>query len=249
MTTIKNLILTIAILVFLSCSSTRESEKKLYPIKVFTTLADTSGIPVEIEFVSGPAHNYPLMAIWAEGMDSSFIRTIYVAESIGKGTFDRAQAQAGKWNPGEARRPAALPYWGHKRGIQADDGLYLPTPEDPVPDAVTGATPTGDFILKTRLPQTNGKKMRVLLEINQSWDWNEFWTNNKFPGDKEYMTSSQPAVIYETIVDPGERKNVYTMKPIGHSHHSGADGRLYKNTATLTTALEIIQSIKIRFAD
>ncbi|MEZ5194928.1 MAG: hypothetical protein R2764_00585 [Bacteroidales bacterium] len=29
-------------------------------------------------------------------------------------------------------RPTSLPYWSHKQGIVADDGLYMPTPENPV---------------------------------------------------------------------------------------------------------------------
>ncbi len=249
MNTLKYVLILATVLIIAACSSTKEADKKLFPIKVFSTLSDSSGIPAEIHFTSGPAHNYPLMAIWVEDTDSNYIQTLYVSESIGKGTFDRAKAQSGKWQPGEARRPAALPYWGHRRGIQADDGLYLPTPEEPVPDAITGATPTGDFILKTKLPESSEKSIRILFEINQSWDWNEYWTNNKYPEDNDYKTSSQPALVYETVINLEDREKEYTLKPIGHSHQSGKNGKLYSNISTLTTALEITGSIKVRFTD
>ena len=41
-----------------------------------------------------------------------------------------------------------LPYWSHKRGVIASDGLYMPEPENPVPDAYSGATPVKGFVLK-----------------------------------------------------------------------------------------------------
>ena len=48
---------------------------------------------------------------------------------------------------GTKRAPQTLPYWAHKRGIKATDGLYMPDHQNPVPDAYTGATPVTGFIL------------------------------------------------------------------------------------------------------
>ena len=85
------------------------------------------------------------MAIWVEDTSGKYIQDLYVAESIAKGVFRHGIGSEGKWKPGEIRRPAALPYWGHKRGIKADDGLYIPSAKNPLPDAYTGATPTESF--------------------------------------------------------------------------------------------------------
>lgn len=30
---------------------------------------------------------------------------------------------------------------------------------------------------------------QVFLEVNQTWDWNEYWTNNKYPDDFDYTTA------------------------------------------------------------
>ncbi len=39
---------------------------------------------------------------------------------------------------------------------------------------------------------------------------------------------------------------MYYLNPVGHSHYSGADGKLYSNLKTFTTALEIFESITLK---
>ena len=207
------------------------------------------GAELEIEMIRGAGHNHPLMAIWVEDESGNFIQTLYVAESIGKGIFQHGDASRGFWMPGEIRRPAALPYWSHRRGITAEDGLYLPTPSEPVPDAYTGPTPGESFILHTRLDQASLKKFRLLFEINQTWDWNEYWTNNKFPDDEEYKTSCQPALVYAVMIDLEKSEEDYVMELIGRSHHSGASGELFDDLHTMTTALHIAEQIKVRVVE
>jgi hypothetical protein len=204
------------------------------------------GPALEIEMVKGEGHNHPLMAIWVETPDGQFVQTLYVAESIGKGVFQHGDASRGFWQPGEIQRPAALPYWSHKRGIKNANGLYLPTPANPVPDAYTGPTPPRSFILTTRLDEPGLTRINLLFEINQTWDWNEYWTNNKFPGDEEYKTSCQPALVYSVSIDLEHPEDLYSMKIIGRSHYSGADGKLYSDLETMTTALHIASEIRVR---
>ncbi len=198
-----------------------------------------------LHFEKGDEHNHPLMAVWIEDVDSNYIETLYVAKSIATSIFTYGEQEGGKWQPGLVRRPAALPYWSHKRGIKASDGLYLPSPEEPVADAITGPTPKSDFVLISKTTEGLPEKFRVLFEINQSWDWNEYWSNTKFPEDNEYKTSSQPSIIYETVVDLNDGKEEYYMQAIGHGHYAGKDGKLYKDLSTLTTAKEISGSIVV----
>ena len=213
--------------------------------EIIRTNIDGKGTTITVNFKKGEAHNHPLMAIWLEDTAGKYIETLYVAESIGKGVFRRGEKSGGQWVAGPIRRPAALPYWGHKRGVVAPDGYYLPTPEDPVPDAVTGPTPKGDFTLVGKSTTALPAEFRILLEINQSWDWNEYWTNNKYPDDVNYKTSSQPALVYEAVVPAGTAQKELAMSPIGHSHYSGLDGSLDKDLSTITTALSIVESIKV----
>ncbi|MCF8227817.1 MAG: DUF2271 domain-containing protein [Bacteroidales bacterium] len=210
------------------------------------TNVGAEGIEVMLEFREEDEHNYPLMAIWIEDMDSNFMETLYVAQSIGTSVFRHGDASSGKWQPGTIRRPAALPYWSHQRGVKAKDGLYLPAPEEPVADAITGPTPPSDFVLISKSSNKLPDRFRILFEINQSWDWNEYWTNTKYPDDTEYKSSSQPSIIYEAVIDRNSQKQEYFMNPIGHGHYSGKDGKLYTDLSTLTTAKQIVERIVVK---
>ena len=217
--------------------------------QVLETNVQGEGVSLEIEFRKGSSHYFPLMAIWIEDTLGNYIQTLYVARSIAKGIFGHGDASAGKWMPGEIRRPAALPYWGHQRGIRAEDGLYLPSPASPVPDAYTGATPPGSFILLTKTDAIPAGPFFVYFEINQSWDWNRYWTNNRYPGDMEYHSSAQPALVYRTMVDIVNTLDESYMEPAGRSHHSGATGDLFDDLHTLTTALNIAEEIIVRIGE
>ncbi len=207
------------------------------------------GVALEIEMTRGEGHNHPLMAIWVESESGEFLQTLYVAESIGKGIFKHGDASKGFWMPGEIRRPAALPVWSHRQGIKAEDGLYLPTPENPIPDAYTGPTPDKSFILNTKLDNASIRQFRVFFEMNQTWDWNEYWTNDKFPENAEYKTSCQPALVYAVSIDLDNARQEYVMEIIGRSHHAGDNGELFDDLQTMTTALHIAEEIRIRMVE
>jgi hypothetical protein len=203
------------------------------------------GLGLSVVFKKGPEHNHPLMAIWMEDPDGNYIQTLYVAKSIATGIFNYGDKSSGKWQPGEMLRPAALPYWSHKRNVMNDKGNYMPGKGFEVADAYSGATPKADFRLLTRTDSVITSKFRILCEINQSWDWNDHWTNTMYPDDIEYKSSSQPAVVYAAEVDPFMEGTVVKLLPIGRSHQSGSDGKLYYDLETLTTALKIISEISV----
>ncbi len=223
-----------------------ESQNEQDSKKIFQTLTEYSGHKIVIQFTKGESHNHPLMAFWLEDTSGRYIQSLYVAKSIAKGYFRYGDASTGRWKPGPLRRPAALPYWGHKRGIKANDGYYIPAKDSPMPDAVTGPTPKADFILKTNSKHKKPEVFNVMMEINQSWNWNHYWHNNKFPDDEHYKTSSQPALVYKATININNLLPEYIMKPIGHSHWSGKNGNLYDDLSTITTALDIVDEVKIK---
>jgi hypothetical protein len=249
----KSKILSITLLLALSallliagyrCSGTKKATEN-EPVEIINTNINGTGLKIEVDFFKGESHNHPLMAIWIEDKDGHYIETLYIAESIGKGIFRHGVKSQGEWEAGPVRRPAALPYWGHQRGIAAEDGYYIPTPENPMPDAVTGPTPPGNFTLLSKTTTTTPTIFRMLFEINQSWDWNDYWTNSKYPDDINYKTSSQPALVYEAVIDMNSVQKEFIMVPVGHSHYSGLDGSLDPDLGTLTTALGIVESIRV----
>ena len=206
---------------------------------------ENTGTRLEISFEKGEAYNHPLFAIWLADANGKYIQTLYVSQSIGKGVFLRGNRKNGQWMPGEIQRPAALPYWAHQRSVLNENGGVLPTPKSPVVDAYTGATPKNSFVLEVKTEQILSGSYKVMFEINQSWDWNEYWFNAKYPDDKEYKTSSQPALVYCADIESGNFQTVY-FQPVGRSHCSGKDGHLYEDLNTLTTALKIANKIWVR---
>ncbi|MEI8085798.1 MAG: hypothetical protein WCG93_06245 [Paludibacter sp.] len=204
-----------------------------------------NGSTISIRFEKGKEHNHPLFAIWLADQNGKYIQTLYVSESVGHGIFVRANRSSGKWMGGEIQRPATVPYWAHQRGIKNEYGTYLPTPKQPVVDAYTGATPSSSFILKAKTEKPLSGKYKVMLEVNQSWDWNEYWSNDLYPDDKEYRTSSQPALVYAVDIDTNNTSSNNIMTPIGHSHYAGADGSLSTDLSTITTALKIAKKITV----
>jgi hypothetical protein len=227
-----------------ACKSGKVQEQ---PLKSeLTTNASGKGPVVYLDFKKGPAHNHPSFVLWAEDMDGKFIQTLFISKAVGTGVYEHGDPSSGHWEAGEIRRPAALPYWSHRRGIQALDGLYIPSAENPVPDAYTGATPPGDFGIHARFDRQPPSRFRLYFEINQTWDWNEYWTNNLYPDDDQYKTSCQPALVYMCEVDLDHPQAEYTMKVIGHSHYSGKTGELFTDLGTITTALQIVGSLTVK---
>jgi len=208
--------------------------------------ASGTGPALYLDFKKGPAHNHPSFVLWAEDMEGNFIQTLFISKAVGTSIYEHGDPSSGHWEPGAIRRPASLPYWSHRRGIQAPDGLYVPSLENPVADAYTGATPPGNFGVHTRFDKDPPAKFRIYFEINQTWDWNEFWTNNKYPDDAEYKTSCQPAVVYMAAVNLDEGSSTYTLEAIGHSHYAGKTGELFTDLSTLTTALEIVDNLTVK---
>ena len=242
-----NILFIPAIVFVLFLGGCKSKEIQVLPPDIYNYNSNAEGPAIRIEFIKGASHNHPLMAIWIEDMQGNYVQTIYVAESIGKGIFQHGDASTGKWMPGEIPRPAALPVWSHRRGIQSEDGLYLPTPQNPVPDAYTGPTPPQSFVIESKLERNDLRQFLVFFEINQTWDWNEYWTNNKYPDNDEYKTSCQPALVYKAIVNLDDEQKEYRMRVVGHSHYAGEDGEIYEDLSTFTTALKIAEEIKIVF--
>ncbi len=204
-----------------------------------------NGPILEIGFQKGKSFNHPTFAVWLEDSTGRFLQTLFVTRAFGLGLYDYGDKTEGQWKPGYVSRPASLPLWSHRAGAALGIGRYVPDISRPVPDAYSGATPKGSFSLEARSDQPLHGRVKLFLEINQTWDWNEYWTNNKYPEDREYKTSCQPAVVYSAWIDPGQPGTGTALEPVGRSSHSGSDGTLYTDLHTLTTALHIAEKITV----
>jgi hypothetical protein len=179
------------------------SEKK----DIINTNQNGKGPEISLELIKGESFYYPLIAVWIENEAGKYIQSLYVPHAVATGVFKFGKQEKGKWVPAMKRAPQTLPYWAHKRGIIASDGLYMPEQGNELADIYSGATPVQGFILNTRADMELPPVYRILVEINQNWDWNEYWTNDIYPDDENYKMSCQPSLIYAALIDKISKKN------------------------------------------
>ncbi len=243
------LVMIIALSGMSSCKSGGEGKSSKVRKQDSTFLLSSNingtGRSIEIEMIKGKSYNHPTFSIWIEDSSGKYIQTLFITQAIGQGIFNYGDKSGGKWKPGEVRRPAALPYWSNKRGIKNEYGTYEPTPKNRVPDAYSGATPAGSFKLNSRTDNVLKGRVKLMFEVNQPWDWNEYWTNALYPEDAEYKTSCQPAVVYSALIDLDQTGEKVVLQPVGHSHYSGKTGDLYPDLSTITTALHIAKEVAV----
>lgn len=183
--------------------------------------------------------NAPQIAVWVEDTEGNYLSTVYATHKIATEDW---QSNGGN------RRASALPAWCYARGVQYDDGLYLPTKDEPLTDGVSGATPKDSFDVKMR-PEGNLRQFVVKIEINHSTDWNEAYPKDAAEGDAGYSGgeggSGQPALVYAATVDLASSTSEYVATLIGHSSPDGTSGEIFPDTSTVTSALEIVNRITI----
>lgn len=223
---------------------------------LFTRTTET-GIPISIDLRAGEYYesapqplffglsyrSTPQVAIWLENMKGNYLQTLYVTSKIASSDFRLASFS----NTEKQRRPEALPYWSHKRGIMATDGLMVPLNQLGDLDGVTAATPSGHYDVSS-IATTDNKQFRVLMEINRSYDFNDYYSQNRFPDDPVYSgtgSSGQPSIIYSATVNVDRHKRFYILETIGHGHHSGRDGKLYTDMTGIDTALQLIERVVV----
>ena len=121
--------------------------------------------------------------------------------------------------------------------------LYVPLNGSPYLGVVSGATPTGNFIIKSKSDIKKNSNYTVVVDLNQSFDWNEYYTE-----DKIYSGSGkigQPSLIYSAEIN-SENNQIskhQMIDLIGHGHYSGKDGKLYTDIINITTAKNIADRI------
>lgn len=203
----------------------------------------------------------PQMAFWLEDTAGNFVATIYVTH---RAATDDWRTSLGE-DKSKIRRPSALPIWRHKHqagGIQpastctdchakrrAEDKS---THGNEALDAITGATPPAGFTREWTLPVGFKPGVYVLkAEINQSRDFTDVYHADLPESDPNYgggkSGSGQPSLIWQGTIGLGGGAALSTLKLVGHGHPAGANGRTFTDLSTLTTALDIVESIKVSY--
>jgi hypothetical protein len=187
-----------------------------------------------------PSHGWeitPQIAVWLEDEDGRYLETLYVTHDEAGDAYDDGDGTS-------SPRPAALPVWRHRVSERA-------ARHAPMPDVVTSATPTDNTYLETRL-HTPRRHLAVLLELNSSFDYNDYYSRDRFPDDAGYTDGgnpAQPSIVYRADIDAQSGPRFTVMAPIGHGHPGGADGQIDPDLSHLTTALRILDRVVVEVGE
>jgi len=160
----------------------------------------------------------PQMAAWIEDEAGNYVSTITVTS--------RNAQKNWKSSPKEGR-PEALPIWNHRYHSQNDI------------DTVSTATPKGS--VKTEIDSSvliDGNIYNTYLEINHSFDYNGFWTEDNSG------VNGQPSLLYHAQFITGELFQM-SLTPIGHGSVDGSNGNITSGLESFTSALSIIKNAYI----
>ncbi|WP_394204707.1 DUF4405 domain-containing protein [Shewanella waksmanii] len=229
---------------------------------------------LSVEFTAGAAFQWPQYAIWLETMDGKLVQPIYVTQKLADNRFDnrvakRDQSVVFTHNPFEQQgyqleddfdlvvepesrssrfRTESLPVFLHKLA-QYHGGQYIPENDTKlVADAYSGATMDSHFIYRSALNQPLSGQYRLRMELNQSFDFNEYYSSDRFPDDEIYSGSgfsAQPSIVYEAIIDLDSKDEFVSMKRVGRGHHSGRDGQIYTDLQGMTSALHLVDRVLV----
>lgn len=236
----RKLLIIVPIIIFIFACKTTEQKYK-YDNYTAVLLRDKNEALTMI-FTKGKAFNHPTLVIWAEDLEGNYLKTLYITKSYASGIFNYKMIGDSIWqkDAGPSNQPAALPYWSHKKS-QNRNAPIVPSADHPFVDAYTSATPKRDFNFQTK--NLDLDQYRLLVEVNQTWDWNSYWTNNKYPDSRAYRHSAQPSIVYADTIN--NKDSEFILKPIGHGDPTGKTGELYLDLSTLSTAKDIFFSIEV----
>ncbi len=125
----------------------------------------------------------PQFAIWIEEAAGEEIRTVWVSEKTGAGTWG-----------GKTARPVSLPYWV-SRWNKETGGSGDPTPDNSAADAVTGATPKQVLTCLIEVPARS--KWNYFVEVNVSGDFNDSFAAESKDGKRDRNGNGQPSIVYK----------------------------------------------------
>jgi hypothetical protein len=214
--------------------------------------ADASSPKLRLFFKAGPEYHSapqdlflgitytstPQIVVWIETLEGRYIDTLYITGKTSDSSYRSKDLKIDV-----VRRPEALPYWSHKRGIKSADGLYTPDQQSADLDGISAATPKVDYQVTLSAPPMG--RYKLMMEVNRTYDFNEYYSKTRFPDDEIYSgigSSGQPSLIYEAIID-SQKSGLHLLNLVGHGHHSGKDGSLSTDLDNITTAKQILEFI------
>ncbi len=172
----------------------------------------------------------PQFALWLEDETEGTIRTIWVTSKTGTGSWGN-----------NIVRTVSLPYWVSRWNIETQSKSY-PTPENPVINAVTGATPKAEFTAETIVPAK--RALNYFIEVNTSGDYNDAFPVSLQDGKRDRQGNGQPSIIYrgKITASPGRRSS---PELIGRTDQLQSVKHIITGLEGITTAKDLFSKIEV----
>ena len=204
-----------------------------------STAADEASVNQTFSFRLLLSGKKSQIAIWLTDEKGKFVDTVYVTRKTAqKGLGNRGGSLDDKWG---GSRLSTLPVWAYSQGKDYGNGNPYPSKDQPLPDAITSATPkAGEFVWSWNPQQrlTNGKYF-YYIEVNESFDQNDRHDYSWYRG--------QPSVVWRGSIIVGNEANESGAQIVGHGHVEGQNGQIYSDVSSLTTALSLIEKVTARY--
>ena len=164
----------------------------------------------------------PQLAVWIEDDNENFISTIFITGRSANNDWVSAPSEG---------RPESLPVWNNKKKTASSPDNI---------DAVSSASPLGSVAVGIgNNLLINGNDYNVYLEINHSYDYNNFWT------ERNSGVNGQPSLIYHAQFTYGVHGTLQLVL-IGHGSVDGSSGNIFLGQDHITTALSIMKNATLR---
>jgi hypothetical protein len=169
----------------------------------------------------------PQFALWLENDSTGAVRTLFVTRRTASDDWE-----------GQSSVPASLPYWvtRYQREFGRQSG---PTSQDPLPDAVTGATPKLTFSHAFEVEEGDWS---LFLEVNVSGDYNEHYQRVVTDGALADFGAGQPSLVYRAR-DIVRADGPTPLEIIGQTTLAEAPEVMLVEPHHITSAHRLIQNI------
>ncbi len=172
----------------------------------------------------------PQFALWLEEATKGTIRTVWVTSKTGTGSWGS-----------DVVRTVSLPYWVSRWNMETKSSSY-PTLENPVINAVTGATPKVDLTVEALVPAKS--LWNYFIEVNVSGDYNDAFPVKRQDGKQDRQGNGQPSIIYRGTItsSPGQRSN---PKLRGRTDQFQNVKHIITDLEGITTAKDLFPTIEV----
>jgi len=173
----------------------------------------------------------PQFAIWLEDPLTNEVKTVFVTYRTGHGDFE-----------GKSAVPVALPAW--IGAFRSETGRNdLPTPQNPVDMAVSGATQkTAEISKRAIVPRRS--TLIYYIEVNVAGDFNQNFPSYQPDGIPDPEGNGQPSIVYRgTITANPNAKS--TPELIGRTEQMFLSTEIIQDLKGIESARQLFNNIEV----